>query len=341
MELHKSIFDLADKYDTFIVDVYGVLFDGVVMYEYALRTLEKLREIGKQIIILSNTTQIAEEAKNGYANRGMFADEHYDVFLTSGEYLRHVILNDFNRFVERVGHDVKTVKCLFMGNNNIFADTCLQKVEHYEDADVLYIGVPRASYGAVRLDDVFDEEGNAVSIENVLCADWSKLKDSSGRTGLLEFARQLQVCLDKNKTILVANPDIFAHSGVDNSSKKVPVVTQGSLGRYYQSMGGNVANFGKPFSDIFEYAKSFSKSNRIAMIGDTPWTDIAGANNAGIDSILVKTGVTGEFIKRTALYNKDQSLLFDELFGSISAKLIYGNLNYQYCMPNYIVDKMA
>ena len=137
---------------------------------------------------------------------------HYDEFITSGEFLRQMIIHNHDRLVQLVQNEAKTVKCLFMGNNNIFADSGIQKVDHYIDADLLYIGVPRASYGSVRMDDVYDQDGNIVKIENIFDHDWDKLKDSSERTGLKEFKHLLEICLSKNKTLLVANPDIFAHN---------------------------------------------------------------------------------------------------------------------------------
>jgi ribonucleotide monophosphatase NagD (HAD superfamily) len=67
---------------------------------------------------------------------------------------------------------------------------------------------------------------------------------------------------------------------------------------YYKKLGGTVIYFGKPYRDIFDYAKQFTKTNdKILMVGDTPWTDIYGANVSDIDSALVLTGIAGEFLR--------------------------------------------
>lgn len=52
---------------------------------------------------------------------------------------------------------------------------------------------------------------------------------------------------------------------------------------------------GKPSHIIFDYAKdninSYHPCDRFYMIGDNPEVDIKGANNSGINSVLVRTGV--------------------------------------------------
>ncbi|MDR1982577.1 MAG: HAD-IA family hydrolase [Holosporaceae bacterium] len=321
MEIEESILSIAGGYETIFVDVYGVLFDGVTLYEKTLVTLERLRKDGKKVVILSNTTQVSKEAKIGYAKRGLLQNVHYDEFITSGEFLYQTIKNHPNKFSEAVGGESNTVKCIFIGNANVFEGTHLRKVDTYE-ADFLYVGIPRASYGAVRIDDVFDCDGNKIDIENVVDSDWNNLQDSQGRRGLFEFACQLMSCLHLHKTLLVANPDIFAHTSQDGSSEHVAIVTQGAIAAYYEKLGGKVVYFGKPYAGIFEYARQLVDAKEpILMVGDTPWTDISGANACGWDSALVMTtGVVHEFIKKM-----NNTISIDEkcriLFEQISPKM--------------------
>ena len=90
MIIEKNILSIADQYDTFFIDVYGVLYNGLSLYNNTLETMEELKRLGKKIIILSNTTQVSEDAKRGYEQRGMYEGTHYDKFLTSGEYLHYI-----------------------------------------------------------------------------------------------------------------------------------------------------------------------------------------------------------------------------------------------------------
>ncbi|MDR0678604.1 MAG: HAD-IA family hydrolase [Holosporaceae bacterium] len=321
MKIEENVLSIAGDYETIFVDVYGVLFDGVTLYEKALITLEKLRKDGKKVVILSNTTQVSKEAKIGYAKRGLLQNVHYDEFITSGEFLHHTIKNHPDKFSRAMGGKSNTVKCIFIGNANVFEETHLWKVDTYA-ADFLYVGIPRASYGTVRIDDVFNRAGNKINIEDVIDSDWNDLQDSKGRRGFFEFACQLMNCLHLHKTLLVANPDIFAYSLQDGLSEHMAVVTQGTIAAYYEKLGGKVVYFGKPYAGIFEYAKQLVDAvEPILMIGDTPWTDISGANACGWSSALVMTtGVAHEFLRRM-----DDSLSEDEkckiLFEKISPRM--------------------
>lgn len=333
MKIQETILPLIDSYDAFFVDVYGVIFNGIRVYNEALLALDYLKKSGKTVIIVSNTTELSESAKIGYTRRGLIAGQHYDKFVTSGEFLNRTLKTDLDNFFASVGHPVKTVKCIFFGNGEVFKDTPLEKVEDIDSADVMYVGFPRTNYGPTRVDELLDCNGNHVDMEQVLNIDWKTARSTSGNSGLLEIVHDLDVCLQKSKTLLVANPDIFAHSSVDN--QKHLVLTQGAVGYYYQKMGGKTIFTGKPYPGIFEFAKTFvPPSSRIAMIGDTPWTDILGANNSGIDSILVTTGVTGEFI--SGHQNPEDGI--DDLLKDISSKMNYSSL--KNVTPTHVVKRL-
>lgn len=339
IKIENDILSIVTEYDVLFLDVYGVLYDGIKMFDNVLDTLSTLKKCGKKIIIISNMIQIASDAKMNYSQRGMFEDVHFDEMLTSGEFLKHTILDNGQQFSKMMGGNINSVKCLFMGNGNIFADSYINKADSYSDADFVYVGVPRVSYGSIRIDDLFDAQGNHVNIEDVLKADWKDLKDSYGRRGPLEILHALEPCLKQNKTLLVANPDIFAHGTADGHTKPVPIFTQGCIGRYYEKLGGKVVYFGKPYKDIFEYAKQkyTSADDKILMVGDTPWTDILGANLSCIDSAMVMSGVTREFFdKMPQDINEDKkmSILLEE----ISTKMmnIQGSVT-----PKYVIRRFA
>jgi ribonucleotide monophosphatase NagD (HAD superfamily) len=337
MEIKRNILELADLYDSFFVDMYGVLYDGVSLYSDTLDTMKKLRSLGKKIIILSNSTQVALDAKLGYSQRGMFDGVHYNEMVTSGEFLHHIVTNNIKDFADAVDSNVNTVKCLFMGNSNIFDGSPINRIENYDDADFIYVGVPRSSYGSVRIDDVL-EDGVPLNIEDVVRKDWSRLADSSGRGGLAEFDHVLKICLQKNKILVVANPDIFAHGSVRDTSKKVPIVTQGCIGKYYERLGGKVVYFGKPYREIFEYARQLvDPADRIAMVGDTPWTDILGAINAGLNSVLVTTGITEEFCEKMDLALSDSGKI-DLLLNDLSRRMSGSEENIR---PTHIIKRFA
>ena len=337
MEIKNNIIEIAENYDTFFIDMYGVLFDGVSLFDGTLQTLEQLKKSGKTIVIVSNTSQMDSDAKFGYAQRGIIEGVHYDKVVTSGSFLHYFVTNHYDEFSSMVKLKNGTYKTLFIGNENVFSDTFIKKVEEDEKADFIYVGVPRSSRGAVRLDDL-TENGQPVKIEDIFSKDWTKLKNSTiDHFGLAEFAMLLDLSLKNGKTLLISNPDIFAHGSIDHSENKIPIVTQGCLGEYYQKLGGNAIYFGKPGRGIFEYAKTLvPNAKKIAMIGDTPWTDILGGKSSELDTILTLTGIPEEFFEKLSgpIQEKMHHLL-NEIAPKLSGK------SSDELTPTWIVKKFS
>ena len=135
----------------------------------------------------------------------------------------------------------------------------------------------------------------------------------------MDFKSLLNKAKIFNIPMICSNPDEQVFDGNLNQ-----IVSQsGCLAKHYASIGGDVKYFGKPYVKIYEECtlnhKIISK-NKIICIGDSLITDIKGANNYQIDSILIKSGI----------HNKE--LLEKEV--SINALL----KNYN-SFPNYILNE--
>jgi len=76
--------EIADRYDAFILDLWGCLHDGIVVYPAALQALRGLKAAGKRAIILSNAPRRAREVAARIAEMGITPDL-YDRIYTSGE----------------------------------------------------------------------------------------------------------------------------------------------------------------------------------------------------------------------------------------------------------------
>jgi HAD superfamily hydrolase (TIGR01459 family) len=75
---------LARDYDGYLVDLWGVLHDGVRPYAGALDCLAELRRLGKRVLVLSNAPRRAAAVKAGTARIGI-AETLYDELVCSGE----------------------------------------------------------------------------------------------------------------------------------------------------------------------------------------------------------------------------------------------------------------
>jgi HAD superfamily hydrolase (TIGR01459 family) len=83
---------LADAHDGFVLDLWGVLHDGVAAYPGAVDALARLRAAGKRIVLLSNSPGRRASVAARMATLGVVPDL-YDALVTSGE-TAHAAMRD-------------------------------------------------------------------------------------------------------------------------------------------------------------------------------------------------------------------------------------------------------
>lgn len=320
--IYKNVANLIEKYDGFFVDVYGVIFDGREFYKGALNTLELMKKSNKKVIILSNTTALSNDCKNRFREKGLRNGVHYDEFISSGEAFRSYL----------IGLNANAVYQIFNNNKNIFAGTGVAEADSIEQADFIYVGVVNSFEKIYTADNAKTKDGRAIGMEEMFDCDISDIE------GFEKISVILKECLKYKKKLIIVNPDIFTLEEISGTIR--PVLCQGSIGKFYERMGGEVKYFGKPYEDIFNFAKKFvDKSDKIAMIGDTPWTDILGGNMASLDTILVLTGITGQFFSKHP--EQSTELNFERLLNEISSKMTHRNLYGISQKPTYIAESFA
>lgn len=247
--------EIADLYDVLICDVWGVLHDGTVAYPGAAEALRAWRIAGKRVILLSNAPRPGASVATQLARYGYQAgaEGHYDRILTSGDATRAAIASG-----------AYGQKLLHLGPER--------------DAPLIE-GLP---VSLVSLDDS----------EFVLC---SGLYDDERETAE-DYEGRLQAMAGRGLTMLCANPDITVMRG----SKIIHCA--GALAARYRELGGEVVYFGKPHPPVYAQCRAlanrliFSSETggevpRLLVIGDGLHTDIAGAQGAAIDSVLVLGGI--------------------------------------------------
>lgn len=113
----------------------------------------------------------------------------------------------------------------------------------------------------------------------------------SGLTDVDDISKDipiLQKLLEKNIILSCINPDIVVKVGSGHQ------LCAGAVAKEYEKMGGKVHYFGKPYIDVYTMVLQMFNGipqNKILAIGDGMETDILGANNAKISSILCTTGI--------------------------------------------------
>jgi HAD superfamily hydrolase (TIGR01459 family) len=90
--------------------------------------------------------------------------------------------------------------------------------------------------------------------------------------------------------MVCANPDLE----VIRAGKRI--ICAGALAKHYEHLGAPVAYHGKPYPEAYREAMALmgiADLRRVVAIGDSLLTGIRGAVGAGIDAILVTSGIHG------------------------------------------------
>ena len=92
MKILNGLEALADNYDHFILDIWGVLHNGVNAFSTVVPCLEELRERNKKICLLTNSPERASRIVPLLRSMGI-GDHLYDYIISSGESTHHELQN--------------------------------------------------------------------------------------------------------------------------------------------------------------------------------------------------------------------------------------------------------
>jgi len=93
--------DIYKSYDTFIIDLWGVIHNGVMLNPKAIEAVEQLNNNSKKIVFLSNAPRPSSKVVNFLLKMNM-KKEHLSNVMTSGEAAMHAI--NKNRFGKTFYH---------------------------------------------------------------------------------------------------------------------------------------------------------------------------------------------------------------------------------------------
>lgn len=119
-------------------------------------------------------------------------------------------------------------------------------------------------------------------------ADFVLCSGMSDRMNLGVYDHLLHDIKDRNLPMVCPNPDIIVKTILGE------LYCPGAIAKKYEEIGGKVIYIGKPYIGVYSrILKKYSiDKSRILGIGDGLNTDIKGAINFGIDSVLVvETGI--------------------------------------------------
>ncbi len=270
--LLKNLNEVVNYYDGFIIDIWGVLWDGIEPYEYAKATLEKLKERNKKVILLSNAPRRARVVSDKLSSIGIYNDLYHNI-VSSGEVCRQECLKNSNTI------SVLGKNYYFIGqetDKGIALGLEIKQVSSINESSFLLVCGTRDF--AHNLDNYIEELDEGLRYNLPL------------------------VCANPDKVVIRQNGQLITCAGI--------------LADYYQSNGGKVFRYGKPFEAVYKKSFNILKNlnsdltlDKILVIGDSLETDILGANNSKLNSLLVINGIHKHELNNNKSNELDQSCI--------------------------------
>ena len=246
---------LADRYDAFVLDLWGTLHDGARPYPGVLDCLAALKAHGKHIVLLSNAPRRTDTVIDRVSEIGI-GRTLYTKLVTSGEAGWQALLTR--------GRDDAPEPYL-----HILGPGCY----HLGPAR------DRGMLDGLPIEPVSD----AASCDFILCTGLAEpLATPEAHDAILRPAAKAA------RPMVCVNPDLIIHR-----VGKLEYCA-GALAERYEELGGRVHWYGKPHAEVYDYVRAELGGiarRRVLTVGDSLRTDIAGAVAAGLDSLLLTGGI--------------------------------------------------
>lgn len=251
MQFKNNICELADLYDYFIFDIWGVIHDGNAAYSGVVKAITFLRQKNKKICFLSNAPRRAFKVGEVLKKFGI-TPNLYDFILTSGE----AAFLDFEK-----------------NQKNNFKDF---------GRNYFYIGPKKDIDLLAGLDYQITSDAS--------CANIAITTGFDGDDSILEEKMpQLREAKKSNLPLICVNPDLIVvkQNGAELICAGALALEYQKMSGEVLYYGKPFEAVYKMVLEIF----GCDKSAKILAIGDGMETDIKGANDFGIDSALVTGGI--------------------------------------------------
>lgn len=253
MEHLSGFAPLAERYSGFVLDLWGVIHDGVNAFPHAVETLTRLRAAGKRTLLLSNVPR-PNDAVQSMMRRMGIEDSLYSGILTSGEAVRRALRNPPDLWWAELG-----TRVFHLGPQR--------------DRPVLE-GLPFIVVGAPAEADFVLNTGP---------------DDHRDPTDLTEFEPTLAECARHRLKMICANPDLeVIRGGVRVLCAGALAVRYQAMGGDVRSLGKPDPAIYQPVLEQLGLAPA-----SVLAVGDSLRTDIAGAVDVDLAACWVLDGIHG------------------------------------------------
>ena len=246
-----SFAPLAAAYEGFVLDLWGVVHDGVQPYPGAIDCLTRLRAAGRRAVFLSNAPRRAAAVRATLLDMGIF-DSLYDGVVTSGEATYAMLRDRPNPWWRALGTHL-----YHLGperDRTVFADLGLDQAARPDRASFVLNTGP---------------------------------DDEASPTDPTAFDGVLQACRAAALPMICANPDLeVIRGGVRVVCAGTLALRYQAMGGDVRSLGKPDPAIYGPVLDTLGLPRE-----RVLAVGDALRTDIAGAAASGLASAWVLGGI--------------------------------------------------
>jgi len=255
MEIIDGIAPVAERYDGFVLDLWGVVHDGRRPYPGVPEALAELKGRGKGVAFLTNAPRRAWMVENMLTRMGLDR-ALYDGIISSGEISWRHLRHRADPWFAALG-----TRCVHIGPER--------------DLSVVEEGVA----------EIVADPKDASFLLN------TGPDDQLGPQSAEPYRPMLEACAKAGLPMVCVNPD----RAVMVAGRKV--ICAGALADIYLGLGAAVREIGKPDPAVYEPVLDLlgnPSRHRVLAIGDSPHTDLAGAQAAGLDALWALTGLAAE-----------------------------------------------
>lgn len=253
MEHLSGFAPLAERYDGFVLDLWGVIHDGVNAFPHAVDCLRHLRETGKRALLLSNVPRPNDAVQTMMRRMGI-EDSLYTDILTSGEAVRRALQSPPDLWWAQLGRRV-----FHLGperDKPVMAGLPLIETPTPAGADFVLNTGP-------------DDHRNPSDM-----AEWEDV---------------LQACAEHRLPMICGNPDmVVIRGGVRVLCAGSLAARYRELGGDVRSLGKPDPAIYQPVLQQLGLPP-----DRVLAVGDSLHTDIAGATGVEIPACWVLDGIHG------------------------------------------------
>ena len=247
--------ELIARYPVILFDSFGVLASSNAVLPGAVELIANLNAIGKTYFVLTNDASALPESRSeNYAKLALNIKP--EQIITSGSLLSRYFADEH----------LQGLRCVILGPEDSI------RYVQIAGGEVVPIG---ADFDAV----VIGDQSGFPFLETMdqVMTDLFRKTDNG-----------------ENVRLILPNPDLIYPDGdgFGFASASIAMLLESALKlRYPERDDLHFIRLGKPHEAIFAEALRRSGTRDMVMIGDQLETDIKGANDFGLDSVLVGTGI--------------------------------------------------